>query len=575
MGFALLSGGAVAAATPGLPMPAGPTTAAPVGTASYDRFLQMLDQGQVESVVMAPDTLTVTLKDGSQVQVARVPDPQLLSRLLAANVTIWGAAAGSAASTASPTWMWWLIGLTVVAGLGGLLWAIGRRDPSGVRTDGMRSPVEVEYRPTDESSIRFSDVAGLARAKRELEDIVAFLRNPEAFRLLGARVPKGVLFEGPPGTGKTLLARALSGEAGAKFFEVAGAAFNEIYVGVGPKRVRQLFAAARKAAPAIIFIDELDAVGSRSTGQPHAEDVRLVTQLLAEMDGFSPLAGVMVVGATNRADALDPALLRPGRFDRIVSLEPPSRDERRAILELHMHGKPFAPDVDPRDWAEATVGMVGADLENMLNEAAIQAVRAGRKQIERGDLVEAYQRTVAGIASDRTLDPEERRRIAYHEAGHAVCGRAFGNQQLQYVSILPRARSGGQTVLLPPEHMLVTREEADARLVMLMGGRSAEIIACGSASSGAAGDLRAATALAHQMVADWGLGSHLTYEPESVGDEVEGVLASAQGRAMAILGERRAQLDALAELLLRHEVVAGEQADACMADAVFVPSAAD
>ncbi len=442
----------------------------------------------------------------------------------------------------------------------------------------------------DEPEVTFADVAGCDEALEELGEIRDFLADPERFLAMGARIPKGVLLFGPPGTGKTLLARAVAGEAGAPFFSISGSDFVEMFVGVGASRVRDLFEQAKQEAPAIIFVDEIDAVGRhRGTGLGggHDEREQTLNQLLVEMDGFDPTAGVILIAATNRPDILDPALLRPGRFDRQIVIDQPDLIGRRAILDVHAHGKPFAPDVDLDILARRTPGFTGADLANTLNEAALLAARRRETTISMRECEEAIDRILAGPErASRVMSDREKRVVAYHEAGHALVGHVLPNTDpIHKVSIIARGRALGWTLALPTEdRMLRTRAELLDQMAMLLGGRTAEELIFGDPTTGAADDIDRATQIARAMVTEYGmsealgpqhlgrrghepfLGRDMGGEPEYGGEvasaidaEVSRLLAEARAEAREILTLRRAALDRLADALVEHETLADPQ----------------
>jgi cell division protease FtsH len=434
-------------------------------------------------------------------------------------------------------------------------------------------------------SVKFDDVAGLKSAKQDLQEIVQFLKEPDKFKRLGGRVPRGVLLVGPPGTGKTLLARAVAGEAGVPFFSINGSEFIELFVGVGASRVRELFEESRKVAPAIIFIDEIDAVGrSRGAGLGggHDEREQTLNQLLSEMDGFDRSDLTIVLAATNRPDVLDPALLRPGRFDRRVIIDRPELGARRAILEVHTRGKPLAPDVDLAQIAGNTPGFSGADLANLVNEAALNATRRGVDAIQKSDFTAAYDKIVLGDLRETKLDSAEKRRVAVHESGHALVGHFSANADpLERVTIIPRGMALGVTQYVPgvDRHLFTEPQLAD-NLGMMLGGYAAERLILGSISSGAENDLKRATELAFKMVAHWGMSErvgpiyheHRTEHPflgQTLGteggtsdatihiieDETRRILAKALSTAETILRERRSELESLVGALLEHETV--------------------
>ncbi|KIS04192.1 ATP-dependent zinc metalloprotease FtsH [Paucilactobacillus wasatchensis] len=372
-------------------------------------------------------------------------------------------------------------------------------------------------KPSDskQNKIRFSDVAGEEEEKQELVEVVEFLKDPKKFLSLGARIPSGVLLEGPPGTGKTLLAKAVAGEAGVPFYSISGSDFVEMFVGVGASRVRDLFENAKKTAPSIIFIDEIDAVGRQrgaGMGGGHDEREQTLNQLLVEMDGFSGDEGVIVMAATNRSDVLDPALLRPGRFDRKILVGRPDVKGREAILKVHSKNKPLANDVDLKEIAKQTPGFVGADLENLLNEAALLAARRNKKQVDAADLDEAEDRVIAGPAKrDRVVSKQERETVAYHEAGHTIVGLVLNDARVVHkVTIVPRGRAGGYAIMLPREdQMLMSKKDAKEQIAGLMGGRAAEEIIFNSQSSGASNDFEQATQIARAMVTQYGMSDKL------------------------------------------------------------------
>jgi cell division protease FtsH len=436
----------------------------------------------------------------------------------------------------------------------------------------------------------FADVAGYEGAKREVNEVVDFLKNPDRYRRAGAVGPKGVLMVGPPGTGKTLLARAVAGEAQVPFISVTGSSFVELFVGVGAARVRDLFEEARKRAPSIVFVDEIDAIGQRRGGQFVSNDERdqTLNQLLAEMDGFDPATGVVVMAATNRPEVLDPALLRPGRFDRQVVIPLPTQKERRAILQVHAKGKPLGPDVDLEVVARGTPGFSGADLANLVNEAAIFAVRAGRSQIQAVDFSEARDRILLGRRdSSNALLPDEKRAVAVHEGGHAlVAAISEHGDPVAKVTILPAGQALGVTEQLPiDERHLYTEGYLKDSLAIRMGGRAAELLVFGEGSTGASNDLAGATDLATRMVREFGMSAALgpvgfaSGSPMYLGGEevrtrqyaeatqrvidteVAKLLREAEHRATAMLTEHRDALDGLTELLLERETVDGTDVD--------------
>jgi cell division protease FtsH len=441
------------------------------------------------------------------------------------------------------------------------------------------------FEKESEVPVRFDDVAGLQSAKRDLQEIVQFLKEPEKFRRLGGKVPRGVLLVGPPGTGKTLLARAVAGEAGVPFFSINGSEFIELFVGVGASRVRELFEETKKVAPAIVFIDEIDAVGrSRGAGLGggHDEREQTLNQLLSEMDGFSRNDLTIVLAATNRPDVLDPALLRPGRFDRRVIIDRPEVAARRAILEVHTRGKPLAPDTDLEEIAGNTPGFSGADLANLANEAALAATRRGAESISMADFMAAYDKIVLGDPRETKLDTNEKRRIAVHESGHAVVAHFSPNAEPpQRVSIIPRGMALGVTQQSPggDRHIYTQPQLADNLRVML-GGHSAERLVFGDISSGAENDLKRASDLAFKMVAHWGmsdkigpvyhehrsehpfLGQVLATEGATsdatvhlIESETREVLTEAREAALKVLRDHRDVLDRLVEVLLERETI--------------------
>lgn len=366
-----------------------------------------------------------------------------------------------------------------------------------------------------DNKVRFADVAGAEEEKQELVEVVEFLKSPRKFADLGARIPSGVLLEGPPGTGKTLLAKAVAGEAEVPFYSISGSDFVEMFVGVGASRVRDLFENAKKTAPSIIFIDEIDAVGRRrgsGTGGGNDEREQTLNQLLVEMDGFTGTEGVIVIAATNRSDVLDPALLRPGRFDRKVLVGRPDVKGREAILNVHAKNKPLASDVDLKVIAKQTPGFVGADLENLLNEAALLAARRNKSKIDASDMDEAEDRVIAGPAKrDRVINEKERQTVAFHEAGHTIVGLVLNDARVVHkVTIVPRGRAGGYAIMLPKEdQMLLSKKDMSEQIAGLMGGRAAEEIVYNEQSSGASNDFQQATQMARSMVTEYGMSEKL------------------------------------------------------------------
>ncbi|MCY7102753.1 ATP-dependent zinc metalloprotease FtsH [Streptococcus oralis] len=439
----------------------------------------------------------------------------------------------------------------------------------------------------EDIKVRFSDVAGAEEEKQELVEVVEFLKDPKRFTKLGARIPAGVLLEGPPGTGKTLLAKAVAGEAGVPFFSISGSDFVEMFVGVGASRVRSLFEDAKKAAPAIIFIDEIDAVGrQRGVGLGGGNDEREQTlnQLLIEMDGFEGNEGIIVIAATNRSDVLDPALLRPGRFDRKILVGRPDVKGREAILKVHAKNKPLAEDVDLKLVAQQTPGFVGADLENVLNEAALVAARRNKSIIDASDIDEAEDRVIAGPSKkDKTVSQRERELVAYHEAGHTIVGLVLSNARVVHkVTIVPRGRAGGYMIALPKEdQMLLSKEDMKEQLAGLMGGRVAEEIIFNVQTTGASNDFEQATQMARAMVTEYGMseklgpvqyeGNHAMFGAQSpqksiseqtayeIDEEVRSLLNEARNKAAEIIQSNRETHKLIAEALLKYETLDSTQ----------------
>ncbi len=499
---------------------------------------------------------------------ARVPydsDPQLPNTLLSTLITV-------------------ILPVVLIAGV--LLWVMNRSQGGGGRVMQFgRSRHKTVSK--DQPKTTFADVAGVDEAIEELEEVKDYLQSPAKFQAMGAKIPRGVLLFGPPGTGKTLLARAVAGEAGVPFFSISGSDFVEMFVGVGAARVRDLFEQAKAAAPAIVFIDEIDAVGRHrgaGLGGGHDEREQTLNQLLVEMDGFDQRSTVILMAATNRPDILDPALLRPGRFDRQVVIDRPDLEGRKAILKVHARGKPFDSTVDLAVLARRTPGFTGADLANVINEAALLAARRSKKAISMIEVEEAVDRVMAGPErKSRVMDEEERRLIAYHEGGHAMVAHILPNtDEVHKITVIPRGRALGYTLTLPEQDkFLMTREQMRDELAMLMGGRVAEEIVAGDVTTGAANDIERATKVARQMVTEYGMSD--TIGPRTLGQkqggevflgrdwgstpdysdavafeidqEVRQLIDEAHDVALDILVENREKLDALAAVLLEKETL--------------------
>jgi len=431
-----------------------------------------------------------------------------------------------------------------------------------------------QIKPQSASSIAWADVAGCDEAKAELTEVVEFLRDPKRFTAVGAHVPKGIMLHGPPGTGKTLLAKAVAHESGAQFFSQSAASFVEMFAGLGAARIRRLFSEAREHRPAIIFIDELDAVGARRGSDQNSEREQTLNQLLVEMDGFDSSGDLVVIAASNLLEKLDPALLRPGRFDRQILVSPPDVGGREAILRVHSANKPLGADVDLAILARQTSGLAGADLANICNEAAIFAARGHRAELRHADFDAAVERVVAGMQSRRTMTEHERRVVAWHEAGHALCAELLpGVDRVHKISIVPRGSALGYTLNLPEEdRYLKTREELIDHMTVLLAGRVAEELVFGAITTGAANDLHRVAEISRAMIHDYAMGTSITSRKISahggevsdrtreLRDEEQQHLADEARRAAArLLAEHREQLDEMAGALLRDEVL--ERAD--------------
>jgi len=551
---------------------------------AYSELKQKIVAGQVESVMVSPYSIeavpTAAARAAGAPEVwTAVPlaDVDRLTELLDAHGVEYG---GRRSTGPNP---FAVVGVLLLGGavLVGVLQLQHRaaRNASGV--GGLR----VRDASKGELTVDFADVAGADEAKEELVEVVEFLRDPGRFARLGARIPKGVLLVGPPGTGKTLLAKAVAGEAGVPFFSISGSEFVEMFVGVGASRVRKLFDKAKAKAPCIVFIDELDAAGkSRGSGLVgNDEREQTLNQLLVEMDGFESTKGIVVMAATNRPEILDPALLRPGRFDRQVLVDRPDRGGREAILRVHARRIRLSDDVDLALVAERTPGFAGADLANLLNEAALLAARRGLPEVGIEEIDAAIDRVIAGLEKkSRLINEKERRIVAYHEAGHAVVAEHLeAAEPVKKVSIIPRGLGAlGYMQQVPEERLLLQEDELEARLAVLLGGRAAEEIIFGQVSTGAANDLERATELARRMVCEFGMSSALgpvaftrsgqrhlggprAEEPRlhseatarEIDREVASIVADAAERARALLERHRASLEAVAEHLLEHEVL--------------------
>jgi cell division protease FtsH len=584
-------------------------------TVDYSGFLDLIEQDQVERVVLKGDKAHVTFRQEREIAGklstradVHIPaqDETMLPKLREHGVAV---AADPSQPSIFPEFLWLVLPWVLI--LGAWLWISRRASKmAGMGMGGMGPLGGPRWKPTrrveaqENVGTRMTDVAGAEGAKRDLAEVVAFLREPERFAALGGKMPRGVLLIGPPGTGKTLIARAVAGEAGVAFFSLTGSEFIEMFVGVGAARVRELFAEARKAAPAIIFIDEIDAVGrSRGTGLGggHDEREQTLNQLLAEMDGFDRTEQVVVMAATNRPDVLDPALLRPGRFDRRVVVDLPSHDARLAILKVHVRNKPLAADVDLAETARATPGFSGADLAAVANEAALAAFRRESQEITARDFEEALDKVQLGNPRETHLTIDEKKRIAIHEAGHTLVAAVTpGAVAPSRVSILPRGMALGVTQQRPPtDRHLYTKSELEARLRVLMGGYAAERAWLGEASTGAENDLEQAGKLALRMVSQLGmsdtigpvfheqsrehpfLGARIATDggpsdatAHSLEKEAQRLLKLAEAAAEQTIAAHGPAMKALVDALLAHETLDGAALEAALAATRAAPAAA-
>jgi cell division protease FtsH len=578
-----------------------------VGQISYAQFKQLVDANKVTDVVVGPDDISGKLtsldvtgiltaeqitqfkqRGGStfSFHTVRVEDPKLVEELEAHKIPFSGRVSSAWLATLAS----WALSLVFFLALWGFLF---RRMGPGVGGGGLmaigRSKAKVYVE--SETRVTFADVAGIDEAKEELSEVVEFLRTPEKFRRLGGKIPKGVLLVGAPGTGKTLLARAVAGEAKVPFFSMSGSEFVEMFVGVGAARVRDLFEQAKQKAPCIVFIDELDALGKARSINPlgtHDEREQTLNQLLVEMDGFDPNVGVIIMAATNRPEILDPALLRAGRFDRHVALDRPDVRGREAILRVHVRGVRLGPDVDIHVIAARTPGFVGADLANLINEAALLAARRNRSEVTMQDFDDAVDRIIAGLEKKtRVMSNREKEIVAYHESGHALVASLLPNMDpVRKISIIPRGIAAlGYTQQLPTEdRYLMTRSELEDRMCVLLGGRVAEELVFEDISTGAQDDLQKATDIALSMVTRYGMSEALglrTFESErrsafldvslvprkdyseekatAIDVEVERILEQAHAKVRRILTERRHVLDQIAHRLLDKEILDGDE----------------
>ena len=563
---------------------------------TYDQMVQLFEQQKVESFQFTDSsTLVMQLHDGSTAR-CRIHDYTLFYNDLN-DLVKEQKAAGILTSYSYPPpdgtdWLEIILPYVVMAVVFGAMWyMMSVRAQGGMGPDRMAKFGSAQIRTLNDQDkkVTFDDVAGADEEKAELQEIVEFLKDPKKYIDLGARIPKGVLLVGPPGTGKTLLAKAVAGEAGVGFLSISGSDFVELYVGVGASRVRDLFEQAKKQSPAIVFIDEIDAVGrQRGTGLGggHDEREQTLNQLLVEMDGFAANAGVVVLAATNRADVLDPALLRPGRFDRQIYVGLPDIKGREEILKVHAKGKPLAEDVDLSRLARGTAGFTGADLENLINEGALLAARKNQHFITMQDLKDAEIKVIAGPEKKSRVIPEHERELtAYHEAGHAVVMHTLpGQDPVSQITIVPRGQAGGMTVSLPEEdRSYLSKHYMEDQIVGLLGGRVAEKLCLGDISTGASNDIQRATAIARKMVTVYGMSERLgTVSFDSghdevfigrtmghsrgyseavaaqIDEEVRALVDGAYSRCQEILTAQRDKLDAVAHYLLEHETMERE-----------------
>jgi cell division protease FtsH len=554
----------------------------------YSEFKSLLQQGRVVEATISDEAIRGKYQDADGNHVAfttvHVDDPKLVEELEAQKVRF----SGELQSRLTYLVLSWLLPAVLIVGFGMMLFRRMGGAEGGIMSFA-RSRAKIYA--DDDVKISFNDVAGVDEAEAELKEIVEFLKNPRKYTTLGGRIPKGVLLVGPPGTGKTLLARAVAGEASVPFFSLSGSEFVEMFVGVGAARVRDLFRQAESKAPCIVFIDELDALGKVRLQSPmggHEEREQTLNQLLAEMDGFDSKKGVIIMAATNRPEVLDPALLRPGRFDRQVLVDKPDVKGREAILRIHVRQVKLAENVDLRVVAARTAGFAGADLANVVNEAALLAARRDKESVELRDFDEAIDRIVAGLEKKRVMSPRERRIVAFHESGHAIVASVLPNlDPVHKISIIQRGFGAlGYTMQLPLEdRYLMSKTDLENQLAVLLGGRTAESIVFGEVSTGAQNDLLRATDIARAMVTEFGMSDAIgpvsheghrrgtfiesPFAPERgpyaedtarvIDAEVKRIVDNAEGSARRILTERRAGLDAVSERLLEKEVIDGDE----------------
>lgn len=567
-----------------------------VRTITYNEFITSLENGEVETVNFQPrnsvfvGTGQMVSDDEGQSFTVNVPNSTDIISSISDTAQEQGAVVDFKQAEQTNPWVSFLVSVIPFVLIAFLFFFLMNNAQGGGNRVMNFGKSKAKLYSNEKKKVRFRDVAGADEEKQELVEVVDFLKDPRKFTELGARIPKGVLLVGPPGTGKTLLARAVAGEAGVPFFSISGSDFVEMFVGVGASRVRDLFENAKKNAPCIIFIDEIDAVGRQrgaGVGGGHDEREQTLNQLLVEMDGFSGNEGIIIIAATNRADVLDPALLRPGRFDRQITVDRPDVTGREAVLKVHARNKPLEESVDLKAIAQRTPGFSGADLENLLNEAALVAARRNKKKIDMTDIDEATDRIIAGVAKkSRVVSEKERNIVAFHEAGHTVIGMVLDDAEMVHkVTIVPRGRAGGYAVMLPREdRYFMTKPELLAKITGLLGGRVAEEITFGEVSTGAHNDFQRATGIARAMVTEYGmsdklgplqfgksnsevfLGRDFNNEPSysdtvahEIDMEMQAFIKESYERARKILTDNQDRLTLIAKTLLKVETLNAEQ----------------